>query len=315
MNPMQAAIVILTFISASCGVLAIAYRSQALAVKERAEDYLRSEHVQVRPDRRLTKSFYVRVVGPLLRYIGDLVRKVTPAGVVKSTQGKLDAAGNPAWLGVKEFLALAVLSPLVLGPLAWWSAGLLPLHPLVVVLWRLCGIAVGVLLPHYALQKYVDARQSAIRRSLADVVDLMVVSVEAGIGFDGAMQRVTEKLKGPLPDELSRVLQEIRLGKTRSQALKDMAARTQVSDLSAFVASIHQAEVLGTSIAHVLHVQAETVRERRSQRAREAAAKLPVRLLFPLVFFIFPALFVVLLGPGVIQMGPLLKILGGAGRR
>jgi tight adherence protein C len=314
MQTMQVTILALTFISASLAVYAIAYRPQAVAIRQRAEEYLSAGGGGTLAGKRLDRPFQRRILAPLLRRLGQIVYGVTPAGVVKRIQRKLDAAGNPGWLGVKEFLALSVLSPAVIVPLAWWSAGVLPLPRLADGLWRLCGIAVGVLLPHYALQKRVEDRQRKIKRSLADAVDLMVVSVDAGIGFDGAMQRVADKLKGPLPDELGRVLQEIRLGKSRSQALKDMAQRTAVDDLSSFVASIHQAEVLGTSIAQVLHVQAQGVRERRSQRAREAAAKLPVKLLFPLVFFIFPALFIVLLGPGVIQMAPLLNILGGGGR-
>ena len=171
-------------------------------------------------------------------------------------------------------------------------------------------VGFGIWLPDIVLQRIIDARRTAIRRSLPDVLDLLVVSVEAGVGFDGAMQKVVEKSAGPLPDELARVLEQIRLGKSRAEALRETGQRTEVSDLISFVAAVQQAETLGVSIAKVLRVQADAARERRSQRAREAAAKLPVKLLFPLVFFIFPALFVVILGPGAIRFAELFKVLG-----
>ncbi|MCL6630717.1 MAG: type II secretion system F family protein, partial [Armatimonadetes bacterium] len=138
--------------------------------------------------------------------------------------------------------------------------------------------------------------------SLADTLDLLTVSVEAGLGLDGAMQKVVEKLKNPLSEELGRALREMQIGKLRAEALKDMASRVRVQELSSFVASICQAEQLGVSIARVLRVQGDTIRSQRSQRARETAAKLPVKMLFPLVFCIFPAIFVVIAGSGAISI-------------
>jgi tight adherence protein C len=171
-------------------------------------------------------------------------------------------------------------------------------------------VGVGFWLPDIVLQRVIETRQTSIRRNLPDVLDLLVVSVEAGVGFDGAMQRVVDKSRGALADELARVLEQVRLGKSRAEALRRMGERTQVADLISFVAAVQQAETLGVSIAKVLRAQADAARERRSQRAREAAAKLPVKLLFPLVFFIFPALFVVILGPGAIRFAELFKVLG-----
>src|SRR5439155_22304528 len=148
---------------------------------------------------------------------------------------------------------------------------------------------------------------------LPDILDLLIVSVEAGLGFDDAIDKVVEKMKGPFPDELRRVLQEMQLGKKRVEALRDMAARIEVSEVSTFVAAIYQADQLGVSMARVLHVQAETMRVARSQRIREMAAKLPVKMLFPLVFFIFPAIFVIIIGPGVISIMKALVINGMGG--
>jgi tight adherence protein C len=130
------------------------------------------------------------------------------------------------------------------------------------------------------------------------------------MGLEGAMQRVVERSRGPLSDELRRVLEQVRLGRSRTDALREMAQRTQVQELISFAASIQQAETMGVSIANVLRTQADALRKRRAERAREAAAKLPVKLLFPLVFFIFPALFVVILAPAAIRFAELFKVLG-----
>jgi tight adherence protein C len=308
---MVTTILSLTFVAVTFGVYALAYRPHAVAVKQRMDDYLAERAVQVPGAARLSAPVMQRLVAPMLQKVGKLVWRVTPKGVMESTQAKLDAAGNPPHIGVAEFMGLRLLSPLAIVPLTIFSARWLDFSYLVTMVWWVGGIAIGVFLPDYALQKYIETRQTKIRRSLADVVDLLAVSVEAGVGFDGAMQKVTQKLSGPLPEEMGRVLEQVRLGKSRGESLKEMARRTQVGDLVSFVAAIHQAEVLGVSIAQVLRVQAQTVRERRSQRAREMAAKLPVKLLFPLVFFIFPALFVVILGPGIIQIAPVVfKVLG-----
>ena len=152
------------------------------------------------------------------------------------------------------------------------------------------------------LQRTVSERQAGIRRVLPDTLDLLTVSVEAGLGLDGAMQKVVEKLRSPLSDEMVRALQEMRIGKLRVEALRNMAKRARVQELTTFVAAICQADQLGVSIAHVLKVQSDTLRTVRSQKAREAASKLPVKMLFPLVFCIFPALFVIILAPGVINI-------------
>jgi tight adherence protein C len=257
--------------------------------------------------------FSERVVRPILLQLGRLLSSLTPEGQTDTLQQRLDAAGNPPRLGVREFLGLRVLSA---------AGGFL----FAVVVYRLmlsvstpvailCGMLVllmGILLPDYLLQQAIGRRQYQIRKSLPDILDLLIVSVEAGLGFDGAMAKVVEKMKGPFPQELRRVLQEMQLGKARTPALKDMAARVQVQEVSTFVAAIYQADQLGVSMAKVLHVQAETMRIARSQRIREMAAKLPVKMLFPLVFFIFPAIFVIIIGPGVISIMKAL-VLNGMG--
>ena len=160
----------------------------------------------------------------------------------------------------------------------------------------------GWLIPDFGLKAKSDRRQVQIQKSLPDTLDLLCVSVEAGLGFDAAVAKVVEKSTGPLAEEFGRLLQEIRMGKPRRAALKDMAHRSQVEDLSTFITAIIQADQLGVSIGNVLNIQSQEMRRKRRQRAEEAAMKAPIKMLFPLIFFIFPALFVVLLGPALIQI-------------
>jgi tight adherence protein C len=255
-----------------------------------------------------------RVIRPVLLQLARLITRLTPEGQTDVLQQRLDAAGNPPRLGVREFLGLRVLSAVggFFVALLVYRLMLTVSTP-IALLCALLTLMMGVLLPDYMLQQAIGRRQYQIRKSLPDILDLLIVSVEAGLGFDGAMAKVVEKMKGPFPQELRRVLQEMQLGKARTPALKDMAARVHVQEVSTFVAAIYQADQLGVSMAKVLHVQADTMRVARSQRIREMAAKLPVKMLFPLVFFIFPAIFVIIIGPGVISIMKALVINGMGG--
>jgi len=300
----------LTFVAVSL-MVAGAVRPRFAVVRGRIDDYLVSPE-RARPARELMPGFAERVVKPALTAIGRSVSGITPTGAVRKIRSKLDMAGNPRHIGVTEYIGLKVLSAAILIPIGLLGVRAGDLHGATVWLALALVVGIGIWLPDIILQRRIEARQAAIRRSIPDVLDLLVVSVEAGIGFDGAVQKVVEKSTGPLPDELARVLEQVRLGKSRAEALRRMGERTQVPELISFVAAVQQAETLGVSIAKVLRVQADAARERRSQRAREAAAKLPVKLLFPLVFFIFPALFVVILGPGFIRFADLFRALAGS---
>jgi tight adherence protein C len=245
-----------------------------------------------------------RVFKPLMEAVTRGVMRFLPSGVVRSLQEKLDSAGNPGGLTPTEFIGLRLFAVI---PAIFFS--------IVIVMffhsWGLnqyalfAGLFIGVaflMLPDIMLNRLVENRRYKIRKQLPDVIDLLVVCVEAGIGFDGAVSKVVEKSRGPLPDEFARVLQEMRVGQMRAQALRDMSDRVQVTEVSSFVSAMCQAEQTGGSISGTLGAQAKMMRDRRSQRIREAAAKLPVKMLFPLVFCIFPAIFVVLLGPGILQL-------------
>jgi len=290
-------------------VIMVLLRPQTGVAPERIDDYLLSSPRLARPG--AGASFTDRVLLPALHGLGELLAGVTPAGASAKIRTKLDMAGNPRGYDVLEYLGTKLLSAVILIPAGVWVLLHVRSSPAVIA-WGagLLIVATGIWLPDFVLQRIIEARQTAIRRSLPNVLDLLVVSVEAGIGFDGAVQKVVEKKTGPLEQELSRVLEQVRVGQSRAEALREMGRRTQVTDLISFVAAVTQAETMGISIARVLRTQANTARERRSQRAREASAKLPVKLLFPLVFFIFPSLFVVILGPGVIRFVELFKVLG-----
>lgn len=160
----------------------------------------------------------------------------------------------------------------------------------------------GMFIPYLFLEKKISDRRNILRRELPDVLDLLTVSVEAGLGFDSALVKLSEKMKGPMVDEFTRMLQEIRIGVARRDALRSLAARCNVQDISLFTSALIQADQLGVSVSNVLRVQSLDMREKRKQRAEEQAMKAPIKMVFPLVFFIFPTLFIVLLGPALLQI-------------
>jgi len=168
------------------------------------------------------------------------------------------------------------------------------------VLLGLVGLGIGYLAPEFWLGGRVKRRQKGILLQIPDALDLLTISVRAGLGFDAALGKVVEKMKGPLVDEFRRALAEVRVGKARREALRDMIPRTEVQPLTNFIGAIIQAEQLGVSISKVLQVQSEQLRIERRQRAEEQAAQAPIKMLFPLVGCIFPSLFVVILGPALI---------------
>lgn len=252
-------------------------------------------------DADLDAGFVERVIRPGLRRLAENVARFTPAGASEEIRKNLAKAGNPGRLGVGEFLGIKVIS-FVLFSVFGLFAQQIGTDGMTRMIVLFCAILAGYAAPETVLQQNIAARQALIRRRLPDCIDLLVVSVEAGLGFDAAVAKVVQKVDGPLADEFGRVLDEMRVGKPRGVAMRDMAARIDLPEVTSFVAAIYQSEQLGVSIASVLRVQSATIREARSQRIREAAAKLPVKMLIPLVFFIFPSIFVVMMAPGVINI-------------
>jgi len=265
-----------------------------------AIDALRTAPDSMRQE--LDKPFGERVTGPAFGWLVRLGRRFTPGDQAARLRRKLDLAGNPAGWDTDRVLAFKMLGLLVLGVLGL----LIPLVFFGNALWALVfgigGAVVGYFAPNMVLYQSAYERSERIRRELPDALDLLVISVESGLGFDAALSQVARNTEGPLAGEFFRVLQEMQLGTGRSDAMRALADRTDVSDLKAFITAMVQADAFGIPVANVLRIQAREMRIRRSQRAEETAQKVPVKMLFPLIFCILPALFIVILGPAAIQI-------------
>jgi len=243
----------------------------------------------------LQKPFRERVLTPLINGLSTRLGKMMPQQMMDRLRTKLETAGSPMQPGA--FMVLQAVSVVVSSVLAIVLLG--NVEDDMRILYMLGLALVGIVLPQQWLTGRVKSRQKSILKSLPDAIDLLTISVEAGLGFDLAMQRVVEKWDNELSREFSRVLADTRLGKNRRDALRELTGRTGVTDLSTFVAAVIQADQLGVSIAKILRVQSDQLRIRRRQRAEELAHQAPIKMLFPLVFLIFPAMFVVILGPAV----------------
>jgi tight adherence protein C len=253
-------------------------------------------------DEEMAKPLFQRLFRPLATSIGSFFARMTPKAMREMFEGKIIAAGGFQRMGVDEFLAVwcGVAVLFTVGSFLLFTLARLPAGK--AVGFSLMVLIVCLLLPMFLLNYRISVRRSAIEKALPSVLDLMCVSVTAGLAFDGALARVVENMKGPLVDECMRMLQEIQIGVPRRTALKRMGDRCGVQDVSLFTAALIQADQLGVSISKVLEVQARSVREKRRQSVREVAMKAPVKLVFPLIFFIFPALMIVLLGPAVVTI-------------
>ena len=247
----------------------------------------------------LSDPFSERVIKPMLRTIANAFARLTPRRNLESIQHNLDLAGNPYGWTPAEFTGLRLAVAVFLTALAFGLTFVTrsPLQNRVLI--TALGALLGYVLPGIWLTLRIRTRKANILRALPDALDLLTISVEAGLGFDAAMTKVTEKWTNELSQAFTRVLIEIQMGTVRRLALRAMADRADVPELTSFVAAIIQADQLGVSLARVLHIQSEQMRIRRRQRAEELAHQAPIKMMIPLVFLIFPALFVVLLGPAL----------------
>ena len=228
------------------------------------------------------------------------------------TEKSLALAGNPGDLRVADWLGIKAIGAVIGAILFFFLFGIVGVlgFPFFIggLLMPVVGALFGYTIPEFWLGGRVKKRQKAILMMIPDALDLLTISVRAGLGFDAALGKVVEKLQGPLSDEFRRALAEVRVGKARRDALRDIVARTEVVPLTNFIGAIIQAEQLGVSISKVLQVQSEQLRIERRQRAEEQAAKAPIKMLFPLVGCIFPSLFIVILGPAIILIVLNLKV-------
>jgi len=249
----------------------------------------------------MSLSITDRVIVPFLRRIGGYVARLAPATALRDTAHKLELAGSPRNMSSAEFWAIRGFTAVLLAILFWFLLGNFGTGTGGRLLYTLVAAFLGYLLPGMYISSLIGRRQQAVVKAFPDALDLMSICVDAGLSFDGAMSNVHEKWDDPLAREFGRVIYEVNLGKSRRQALKDMSDRMEVSDVTSFVAAIMQAEILGVSIVRVLRIQSEQMRIRRRQRAEEKAHQAPLKMLFPLIFLIFPSMFIVLLGPGALQ--------------
>jgi tight adherence protein C len=259
------------------------------------------ETVNVR-DQEMMESISDRVLVPIGRATADLVRKVTPRGYVENVRHKIVLAGNPPGYEVDRFLTWKVVgaaSGILWVPLTLWF---LTGHPLIALIFLIGAWVLSFMAPDIMLNDRINRRREEIARSLSDTLDLLVISVEAGLGFEQALDRTADTVPGPLSQEIRRMLQETRMGASRADALRALDQRTEVEDLKAFIVAMLQADAFGVSVSRILRTQADEIRARRRSAAQEKAQKAPIKMLFPLVICIFPAIFVVLLVPALIQV-------------
>ena len=285
-------------VSAYTAVSLMTERSEVRESLRRLEGY----QIQGSRDRELLVTFDQRVLSPVGDRLVSIGRRITPVGYVENLNRKLDQAGRPKTFDVEQLIAakaVALVLPILWFVVVFWLLGMGGL--MAFLLWVMLS-GVGFILPDVLLTRKVDDRKHEIAVALPDILDLLTISVEAGLGFEQALDRTTAAIPGALSDEFDRMLREMRLGTSRSDALRALEARTDVPELRSFVLAMLQADTFGVSISRLLRSQAEEMRIRRRQRAQELAQKAPVKMLFPLVFCIFPSIFVIVLGPAVLQV-------------
>jgi tight adherence protein C len=276
-------------------------RAERARAIELLETQVKAPSVFLREE-ELALPFSQRALAPVVSGLGEVGRRVTPGGIRRRIARKLVLAGSPAGWDADKVAALKVLGTVVGFALAFFVTKAVALSGLTSTTMIMVGTLGGYLSPDLVLDRKVEERQKALRRALPDTMDLLTISVEAGLGFDAAMAQVIHNVPGPLSQEMGRMLQEIQLGVTRADAFRHLAARTNVDEMSAFVLAMIQADVFGISIANVLRAQAKELRVRRRQNAERIAMQIPVKILFPMILCVMPALFIVVLGPGTIRI-------------
>lgn len=295
---------IVILVMAAVLIAAIAIGSVIDSRAEVRESLRRLDTYQVSGPReqQMLEPIGTRVVDPFVGGLTDFAKKLTPAGYVEKTAHKLMLAGDPPGVNVDQTL-LFKLFGIFSGPL-WLLLfiGLFGFEGLFgIAAVAMCWIG-AFMYPDIRVDRLVADRQKAVQNGLPDILDLLVISVEAGLGFEQAVERTIGTVEGPLPNEFRRMLAEARMGATRADALRSMDERTEVPEVRSFILAMIQADTFGVSIAKILRAQAADLRQRRRMRAQEAAQKAPVKMLFPLVFCIFPAIFVIIIGPAMIAI-------------
>jgi len=306
MNPIVIGLAVVLFAVVAMIVVSMMRPAQTDVIGDRLSQF--TERTMTLDELELQQPFSQRVLVPLTRTILGQLGKYGPKQSAERLKVSIQQAGNPANLTPVMFsgmrMALFILLLVITGAVTFGQG--LPASK--ALMYTAVGGVLGYLLPGMWLGQQIKKRKHNITKALPDALDLLTISVEAGLAFDLALTRVADKWDNELSTEFKRALTDTRLGRSRRDALKDMAQRTGVDDVQTFVAAIIQAEQLGVSIGKILRIQSDQMRIRRRQRAEEAAHKAPILMLIPMAFLIFPSLFVVILGPAVPK---LMSSLGG----
>jgi tight adherence protein C len=283
-------------------VFAVLTHSQEKAVVRESLRQLDDYEVESVRDTELLAPLRERAIAPVVDGLTGIGRRFTPGDYTERVREKLVSAGRGDSDALDKFLAIRVVTIALIPPAVFLVWQFVPVQGM--ARWALLGLVVLGLAagPDAKLNRQVEERAYQLRRKLPDVMDLLVISVEAGLGFEQALDRTVAAVPGPLTAEFSRMLGEIRAGANRSDAMRALDARTNLPEIRAFVLAILQADTFGVSIGDVLRSQAEEMRIKRRQLAQERAQKAPVKLMLPMVFCVFPALFVVVLGPAAINI-------------
>jgi tight adherence protein C len=294
---------ILIAIFAAAAVLLITYGLSASGSKDAVQQRLEQLIVQPKSleELELQAPLFERTIRPLVQRIARLANRGDQGGLIARTDLKLERAGYPGGLRGADWIGVKLLVTLLFGggvAALMLATGRVQLA----LIFGVGGAALGYMLPEFWLGSRGRKRSFEMVLQLPDALDLLTISVEAGLGFDAALAKVVEKMEGPLVMEFRQALAEIRMGRSRKDALRDVVARADAQPISNFIGAIVQAEQLGVPIAKVLQIQSQQLRVERRQRAEEAAAKAPVKMLFPMVGCIFPTIFIVILGPAVVTV-------------
>jgi tight adherence protein C len=268
-----------------------------------AEFAARGEQVSLE-EIELSQPLTERVIYPVARRLGELVTRFTPQNALQNTARKLELAGNPRGLDPSTFWALRIIVAVAIAGfmLFIFTVGQMQWSLSRKFLITASFVALGFYIPEMLITSRIQRRQKAIRRAMPDALDLLTICVEAGLGFDGAMQKVSDKWDNELARAFTRVIREVQLGKLRREALRDMADRIGIPEMTSFVAAIIQSEQLGVSMAKVLRIQSDQMRIKRRQLAEEAAHKAPIKMLIPMALLIFPSICIVLMTPAFLML-------------
>lgn len=263
----------------------------------------RGDEVKSLEEIELSQPFAERVLVPMIRRVGEFSARFTPQKAIQDTARRMELAGNPWPIDAATFVAIRFILAVVFGGFLTAVVLISPAsNPNDNFMYIGGATFGGFFLPHLLLSSKISRRQTEIRKAMPDALDLLTVCVEAGLGFDAAMSKVAEKWENELSLAFTRAIREVQLGKVRRDALRDMADRLGIPEMTSFVAAIIQSEQLGVSMAKVLRIQSDQMRMKRRQRAEEEAHKAPVKMLIPMALLIFPSIMIIILTPAAIQI-------------